>query len=468
MPELKLNERAQAMVRQLVADRESLGIEVTNLPEGSLLVDAGINCPGSLEAGRLLAEICLGGLGRVELVQLFFTDFWLPGVQVTVQQPALACIASQYAGWALKGEGFFALGSGPARALAAKEEVFQALGYQENSPVGVLVLETRKVPPAAVVEKVVAACGLGPEDLSFWWPHRLPGRFRPGGSPGGGNGPSQADGAGLRSRQDNGGLWHLPPGPLAAEDLAAMGRTNDGVLYGGRCFYTVTDPEEEIVEIPAQGASLASRDYRTPFLKLLEQYGDFIRSIPSSSSPAEVVINNRPPGRSTGPDGWLGPPQASPCWEWQRIEDRDNKRGARAGMCRNWPGPSGSGGGGGNLPHYRPDGPGRPRRLYCRNQTLDDCHASWCGPSPGAPWNRSFSGWMPSTAWKRGSISSTPRWWKGPSTNTTPPPSWPRRACPPAHSGDGKLFRPWPPLPNWGRCGGQAPLWRSLGRGWCG
>lgn len=298
MPELKLNERAQAMVRQLVADRESLGIEVTNLPEGSLLVDAGINCPGSLEAGRLLAEICLGGLGRVELVQLFFTDFWLPGVQVTVQQPALACIASQYAGWALKGEGFFALGSGPARALAAKEEVFQALGYQENSPVGVLVLETRKVPPAAVVEKVVAACGLGPKNLSLLVAPTA----------------SLAGSVQVAARVVETGLHKLmelgydlgkitaafgtcPLAPLAAEDLAAMGRTNDGVLYGGRCFYTVTDPEEEIVEILPRVPSLASRDYGTPFLKLLEQYGDFYKIDPLLFSPAEVVINNTATGK---------------------------------------------------------------------------------------------------------------------------------------------------------------------------
>lgn len=298
MPELNLNRRAQALVRQLVAAKENLGIEVTTLPEGSLLVDAGINVPGSLEAGRLLAEICLGGLGRVELVPLSFGDFWLPGVQVTVQQPALACIASQYAGWALKGEGFFALASGPARALAAKEEVFQTLGYRERHPVGVLVLETRNIPPGPVIRKVAKDCGIEPEHLFLLVAPTA----------------SLAGSVQIAARVVETGLHKLmelgydlalvtaafgtcPLAPIAVSDLEAMGRTNDGVLYGGRCFYTVADPGEEIVRLLPRVPSLASRDYGTPFLKLLERYGDFYRIDPLLFSPAEVIINNTATGK---------------------------------------------------------------------------------------------------------------------------------------------------------------------------
>lgn len=297
MPEYNLNARAEALVRGLVADKDGLGVEVSILPEGSLLVDAGIKCPGSLEAGRRLAEICLGGLGRVELVQLFFGDFWLPGVQVTIQQPALACIASQYAGWAVKGEGFFALGSGPARALAAREGVFQTLGYREKGPVGVLVLETRKVPPGPVVQEVASTCGIDPENLSLLVAPTA----------------SLAGSVQVAARVVETGLHKLmelgyditrvtaafgtcPLAPVAASDLEAMGRTNDGVLYGGRCFYTVADPGEEITEILPRVPALASRDYGTPFLRLLEQYGDFYGIDPLLFSPAEVIINNTATG----------------------------------------------------------------------------------------------------------------------------------------------------------------------------
>ena len=55
-------------------------------------------------------------------------------------QPVLACLGSQYAGWSLAaskeetgGKKFFSLGSGPARALAAKEKLFAELGYRDRA-----------------------------------------------------------------------------------------------------------------------------------------------------------------------------------------------------------------------------------------------------------------------------------------------------------------------------------------------
>ena len=325
MPEYNLNARAEALVRGLVADKDGLGVEVSILPEGSLLVDAGIKCPGSLEAGRRLAEICLG---RVELVQLFFGDFWLPGVQVTVQQPALACIASQYAGWAVKGEGFFALGSGPARALAAREGVFQTLGYREKGPVGVLVLETRKVPPGPVVQEVASTCGIDPENLSLLVAPTA----------------SLAGSVQVAARVVETGLHKLmelgydlgkitaafgtcPLAPVAAEDLGPWAGPTTGFCTGGRCFYTVTDPEERSSR-SCPGTLLASRDYGTPFLKLLEQYGDFIRSI-LLFSPAEVVINNTATGKVHRADG--GRTLKESLLGWQRLKIGIIS-GARAGM----------------------------------------------------------------------------------------------------------------------------------------
>ena len=54
-------------------------------------------------------------------------------------------MASQYAGWAIDPEGFFAMGSGPLRARARVEkELFGKLGYAEEA--GDLVLRYESVP----------------------------------------------------------------------------------------------------------------------------------------------------------------------------------------------------------------------------------------------------------------------------------------------------------------------------------
>src|SRR5687768_5400843 len=155
MIDLGMNERAWALVDAAAARARELGIDVQRLPGGARVLDAGVHAVGGLGAGRLLAEICMGGLGRIDFVPLMIGDEPLPGVQVWTDHPAEACMASQYAGWAIDPDGFFAMGSGPLRARARVEkELFGKLGYAEETARGVLVLEGRTLPDDDVAEWV--------------------------------------------------------------------------------------------------------------------------------------------------------------------------------------------------------------------------------------------------------------------------------------------------------------------------
>ena len=80
----------------------------------------------------------------------------------------IACLASQYAGWRLShGEGkdaFFALGSGPARALARTEPLFEKLAYRGSARrSATLVIEGAEPPPPPIVAKVARDCGVAPD-----------------------------------------------------------------------------------------------------------------------------------------------------------------------------------------------------------------------------------------------------------------------------------------------------------------
>jgi len=149
---ISVNERAADILRQMMAQAEVLGVAAQTLSNGTTVIDAGIKVPGSFAAGKLFAEACLGGLGAVAFTRLSYAGFWLPGVSVRVEHPAIACMAAQYAGWAVKRGKFFAMGSGPARALYAGEELFEHLGYRDQSKVAVLLLEGRKLTWPASVE----------------------------------------------------------------------------------------------------------------------------------------------------------------------------------------------------------------------------------------------------------------------------------------------------------------------------
>jgi methenyltetrahydromethanopterin cyclohydrolase len=132
---ISVNERAASIVQQMCNDSEALGLSIFRLSNGTTVVDAGVKVPGSMEAGRLFSCACLGGLGEVSFTQQRFHgedagvefSFWLPAVGVSVNLPHIACMASQYAGWSIKLGRYFAIGSGPARALYAGEGIFSSL-----------------------------------------------------------------------------------------------------------------------------------------------------------------------------------------------------------------------------------------------------------------------------------------------------------------------------------------------------
>ena len=164
---LSMNERAATLVDALVADAEALGIEVRTLESGARLVDCGAQARGGLQAGLGFAAACMGGLGRIDPVPVAVGERTWPGVGVAVDRPAAACLAAQYAGWKLEHDDFFAMASGPGRALARAEELFEELAWHERAERAVLCLETRQDPPAAIVDKVAQRCGVPASAITF-------------------------------------------------------------------------------------------------------------------------------------------------------------------------------------------------------------------------------------------------------------------------------------------------------------
>ena len=61
----------------------------------------------------------------------------VPAIQVVTDHPVHACLASQYAGWAISEGKYFAMGSGPMRAAHGKEELFDHIPGREQAPVAV-------------------------------------------------------------------------------------------------------------------------------------------------------------------------------------------------------------------------------------------------------------------------------------------------------------------------------------------
>jgi methenyltetrahydromethanopterin cyclohydrolase len=227
-------------------------------------------------------------------------DSW-PGVHVWTDHPAESCMASQYAGWAIHPEGFFAMGSGPLRAKARVErELFAKLGYAEDATRGVLVLEGRTLPTDEVASWVAGKAGVAAGALTF--------AIAPTASLAGGvqivarsveTGLHKMDALGFDVRTVVSAFGTAPLPPVGKNDMRAIGRTNDCVLYGGQARYTIRADDGELASLAERLPSSTSKDYGTPFYDIFKRYdNDFYKIDPMLFSPAEVWLTSATSGRT--------------------------------------------------------------------------------------------------------------------------------------------------------------------------
>ena len=88
------------------------------------------------------------------------------------------------------------------------------------------------------------------------------------------------------------GMGTAPIPPVAKNDLRAIGRTNDCILYGGQARYTVRAGDAELAELARKVPASASRDYGTPFYDIFQRYeGDFYKIDPLLFSPGRGLAD---------------------------------------------------------------------------------------------------------------------------------------------------------------------------------
>ena len=297
---MSLNERAHRLVERLLDDAEAHRVVVHPIDGGGRVVDCGIDTPGGLSAGLALARICLADLADVSLVPGSVGAMPVPVVQVTSDHPVLACLASQYAGWQLAEGKFFAMGSGPMRSGYGHEEIIQKIAGHETARRVVGVLEGRKLPPPSIVAKVAESCGVDRDSVTLLIAPTA----------------SLAGTLQVVARSIETALHKLaelkfdlsriisahgtaPLPSVAGDDLAAIGRTNDAILYGARVILFVDGDDESLLEIGPNVPSSSSADHGEPFATIFKRYKhDFYAVDPHLFSPAEVTFQNVKTGRS--------------------------------------------------------------------------------------------------------------------------------------------------------------------------
>lgn len=292
-----LNQRVNNLITHSLlhpARPAELRVETHQMPNGGVWFDFGIETEGGLEAGLLLSRACMSDHASLQIVHAQFGDRHWPHVQVATDHPTEACLLSQYAGWRVAVDDFFGMLSGPIRAMAAREDLFQKLEYKEESAFLFGVLETEQPPTEAVFQYLAEKTGKAPEKMTLLAAPTA----------------SQAGTLQIVARSVETAMhklfeldfdvwrvrsaWGIAPlPPCGADFLTSLGRTNDAILYGGRVHLWVSGDPEDLKKIGPKVPSDASEAHGKPFREIFKEAGgDFYKIDPHLFSPAEVVFNS--------------------------------------------------------------------------------------------------------------------------------------------------------------------------------
>lgn len=296
---LSVNLEAKKTVDVMIEKADELNIAVSKLNNGATIIDCGVNVAGSLKAGEYYTKVCLGGLAEVgiSIPGDLSEKFALPSVKIKTDFPAISTLGAQKAGWSVSVGDFFALGSGPARALAKKPaETYEEIGYEDNADIAILTLESDNLPGEDVAEAIANDCGVDVKDVtllvaptsSLVGSIQIAGRVVENGT------YKMLEALHFDVTKVKYAAGIAPIAPIDPDGLKAMGKTNDAVLFGGRTYYYIESEEgDDVKELAEKLPSSAADGYGKPFFDVFKEAEfDFYKIDKGMFAPAEVVIND--------------------------------------------------------------------------------------------------------------------------------------------------------------------------------
>jgi len=293
---------AWKLLQKLYENPDFYGVKIEKASSGATIVDAGVNVKGGFQAGKVITEICMGGCGKAEITCRNYGELELPSIFVYTDHPAIATLGSQFAGWQIKDGDYFAIGSGPARALALKpKEIYEKIRYKDDFDKAVVVLETDKQPPEKLIARLTEDCRISAENLaviltptaSIAGSTQVSGRIVE-------TGIHKLSKVGLDPNTILYAWGSAPIPPIHPKFAQAMARTNDSILYGGITYYVVEhEDEEKLKKIVNNAPSKASKDYGKPFIEIFKEANcDFYKIDPKLFAPAVLIVNNAKTGNT--------------------------------------------------------------------------------------------------------------------------------------------------------------------------
>ncbi len=295
---LSVNEKGLEIAEYMMDEAEELKIKTVELKNGANVIDCGVNVSGSYDAGLMFTDICMGGLNSSSITVHKVGDIPLAFIDISTDHPSISCLGAQKAGWQVSVDKYFAMGSGPARALSLKpKHTYERIQYEDEFDSTVIALESSALPDEKVMQFIADECNVPVENTvalvaptaSIVGSVQVSGRVVE-------TGIFKLNELGFDTTQIVCGTGTAPIAPVVKDDLKAMGCTNDSVIYYGSVVLTTRGFDEELFK---QVPSSTSSDYGKPFFKTFKDAGyDFYKIDANIFAPAEVTVNDLDTGKT--------------------------------------------------------------------------------------------------------------------------------------------------------------------------
>jgi len=317
---VSINKRAIEVTKEVIAKADELCLKIMKAPCQATVIDCGVNVRGSINAGVYLARITAGDLIQFSLMNIDYGDFTLPALNAHSDYPIIATIGGQLGDWEIKYENYFAIGSGPARALAldrkiptavgAKQkklrekglvtytprEIYEKIGYQDKYDKAVIVIESGKLPPNEVLQSIAELCHVKTENLyalvaptsSLAGSVQIAGRIIEVGI-------HKLGLLGFDFPQISFGSGTAPIAPVHPDATVAMGRTNDAIRYGGLTYYVADFEDEQLKEIVHKVPPTDNK----PFIEIFKEASEGFYDVDLRTfAPAVISVTNARTGKT--------------------------------------------------------------------------------------------------------------------------------------------------------------------------
>ncbi len=289
-------DRSTALVHLLRDRADEYGLSVRTLPCGAMLIDTGVEAPGSFAAGLRLIELCHGGLASAALGLVDLSGFVLP--QVTVES-----LHSAFSTYRLQASYPVSADAPEIRVCGPIRLWLDRVVTDESSIPGIAVIESDRLPDDAMVRIIAERSGLSPQSLtlivapatSLVGATQIAGRVN----------ECVIFTLAESIHFDLNKVGHIVGQvPICPVGQAAQKRPypDDFIHYAGKVMITLTAaPEDDLESLVHQLTFASTPIYGTFFYELLSQAGGVFENIPGLidiNKPAQVTINDLATGRT--------------------------------------------------------------------------------------------------------------------------------------------------------------------------